>query len=249
MVARYDEIGLTYTATRRADPRIAARLERAIGEGASVVNVGAGAGAYEPPGTVLAVEPSPTMIAQRPPGAAPAAQAPAEAIPLPDAAVDVALAVLTIHHWRDLELGFRELRRVAARQVVLTWDPVFAEAFWLVAEYLPESVAIDAERMPSIERVVELLGGAASVEAVPVPADCHDGFFCAFWRRPHAYLDPVVRAGMSNLALLGEATLPGLARLADDLESGAWHARHADLLQLDELDLGYRIVASARPHA
>ena len=244
-MARYDEIGLTYTATRRQDPRIAARLECAVGEGASVVNVGAGAGAYEPPGTVLAVEPSPTMIAQRPPGAAPAAQASAEAIPLPDGAVDVALAVLTIHHWGDLALGFREMRRVAARQVVLTWDRAFADAFWLVRDYLPEAASIDAPRMPSIDRVVELLGGEATIETVPVPADCRDGFFCAFWRRPHAYLDPVVRAGMSNLALLGDAALPGLARLADDLESGAWQARQADLLELDELDLGYRIVASA----
>ena len=118
-----------------------------------------------------------------------------------------------------------------------------------MSDYLPESASIDAPRMPSIDRVVELLGGEATIETVPVPADCRDGFFCAFWRRPHAYLDPVVRAGMSNLALLGDAALPGLARLADDLESGAWEARHADLLELDELDLGYRIVVSPSMHA
>ena len=130
--AAYDAIGRTYAATRVPDPRIAARLHAALGDAASVVNVGAGTGAYEPPQTVLAVEPSAVMLAQREPGAAPAVQASAEALPLADASVDAALAVLTIHHWRDLEAGIAELRRVARRRVVvLTWDKDVTSDFWL----------------------------------------------------------------------------------------------------------------------
>jgi SAM-dependent methyltransferase len=192
---------------------------------------------------VLAVEPSEVMIAQRPAVLAPAVQATAEAIPLEDGAVDAALAVLTVHHWRDLERGFAEMRRVARRIVVLTWDPDLARSFWLSREYLPdEAVEWDIARCPPLETVTRLVGDAV-VTPVPVPSDCTDGFFGAFWRRPDAYLDPVVRAGISNLAHFGDALAPAFERLAADLESGEWHRRHAALLELDELDLGYRIVA------
>jgi SAM-dependent methyltransferase len=241
----YDEIGRTYGRTRRPDPRIAARISAAIGPSATVVSVGAGTGSYEPPGTVLAVEPSAAMIAQRPPGAAPAVQAAAEAIPLGDGACDVALAVLTIHHWSDLEAGFAELRRVGRRQVLLTWDPAYAEALWLVTDYLPRLADVNRRRFPALERLVDLLGGEARVETVSVPHDCADGFQGAFWRRPEAYLDPLVRAGISDFALLSEAEeQTALERLEDDLGSGAFRARHADLLALDELDLGYRLLST-----
>jgi SAM-dependent methyltransferase len=243
-MAVYDRIGLTYAETRRPDPRIDAAIRRALGGARSVVNVGAGSGSYEPPETVLAVEPSAVMIAQRPEGLAPAVQATADAIPLEDGAVDAALAVLTIHHWPNLARGFAEMRRVARRIVVLTWDPDLARSFWLSGEYLPdEAVEWDIARCPPLESVRGLIGPGAGVTPVPVPHDCTDGFFGAFWRRPEAYLDPVVRAGISNLAHFGDALAPALERLAADLESGEWYRRHADLLELTELDLGYRIVA------
>jgi SAM-dependent methyltransferase len=243
-MAVYDRIGVTYAETRRPDPRIEAALRRALGDARSVVNVGAGAGSYEPPETVLAVEPSAVMIAQRPEGLAPAVQATAEAIPLEDRAVDAALAVLTIHHWPNLARGLAEMRRVARRIVVLTWDPDRARSFWLADEYLPdEAVEWDSARCPPLESVRRLIGPDAAVTPVPVPHDCTDGFFGAFWRRPEAYLDPIVRAGISNLAHFGDALAPSFERLAADLESGEWYRRHADLLELSELDLGYRIVA------
>jgi SAM-dependent methyltransferase len=242
--AIYDEIGRTYASTRRPDPRIEATIRAALGDAASVVNVGAGAaGSYEPPQTVLAVEPSAAMIAQRPHGAAPAVQATAERIPLADGACDAALAVLTIHHWSDQERGLSEMRRVAGRVVVLTWDPDYAEAFWLVRDYLPESSALDRRRMPAIAAVSGWMGGAR-VMPVPVPHDCVDGFFGAYWRRPEAYLDPGVRAGMSNLARLGAPVERAAAALRADLDSGAWRERNRDLLDLDELDLGYRLLVS-----
>lgn len=249
MEPAYDAIGRTYGATRVPDPRIAAQLHAALGDARSVVNVGAGTGAYEPPETVLAVEPSAVMLAQRPPGAAPAVQAGAEAIPLADDAVDAALAVLTIHHWSDLAAGVAELCRVARRRVVvLTWDAAPFSEFWFMREYLPEEVRrADAARAVPMATLVALLGGPGRVRItpVPVPHDCTDGFAAAYWRRPEAYLEGAVRAGISTFALADEATIaPGLARLAADLASGAWHARHAGLLGRDEIDAGYRLVVA-----
>jgi SAM-dependent methyltransferase len=249
-VAIYDAIGTTYTDTRRPDPRIGTRIAAALGDVASVINVGAGAGSYETARTVLAVEPSPVMISQRPAGSAPAVRARAEAIPVADGAADAVMALLTVHHWSDLEAGIAELRRVARRRVViLTWDQTVFRRFWLVDEYLPEAAAFDDTRAVPVERLAAMLGGAR-IEPVPVPHDCTDGFGAAFWRRPEAYLDPIVRAGISMLAQPGERVLaPGLARLAADLESGRWHERHRDLLARDEFDAGYRLVIDERETA
>ncbi|MEU1199209.1 methyltransferase domain-containing protein [Streptomyces sp. NPDC005813] len=245
-MAIYDTLGATYGRTRQPDPRIAAQIHAALGDAADVVNVGAGTGSYEPPGTVLAIEPSHVMLAQRTPRSAPAVCAVAERLPLHDDAADAVLAVLTVHHWTDLEAGIAELRRVARRRIViLTWDqPVFRERFWLVREYLPHAVALDDVRAVPIDRLVALLGGARR-EQVLVPHDCTDGFGAAYWRRPHAYLEPQVRAGISMFAQAGEDVLaPGLARLDEDLATGRWHSRHADLLTLDSIDVGYRLLVA-----
>ena len=231
----------TYATTRRPDPRIAAQLARAIGTG-SVINVGAGVGSYEPVATVLAVEPSAVMIAQRPPGAAPCVQSAAERLPAASDAFDVALGVLTVHHWSDVEQGLREMERVARRIVLLTWDVTVARPFWLLRDYLPESIPYEVARFPAVDWLADRLN--ATVEAVPVPHDCTDGFAGAFWRRPAAYLDPAVRAGMSNFAHLGDAADSALDRLAADLEGGEWERRNQDILGRDELDIGYRIITA-----
>jgi SAM-dependent methyltransferase len=251
VAARYDAIGRTYTATRGTDPRIAARIWTALGDARTIVNVGAGTGSYEPPDRdVTAVEPSAVMIAQRPPGAAPAVQASAEALPFADASFDAAMAILTIHHWSDFRAGAAELRRVARdRVVVFSWDPAYVGRMWLGPEYFPGYSQEDVVGFPSLAEQAAALG--AEVEVVPVPWDCRDGFMSAFWRRPEAYLDPTVRAGISTLAKRSEKELAeGLARLRADLASGAWARRHADLLERDELDLGYRLlVGTGRRHA
>jgi SAM-dependent methyltransferase len=234
-----------YTVVRRPDPRIARRLVAAVGHPGRVVNVGAGTGSYElETGVVAAVEPSPAMLRRRPPERAPAVRGRAEALPFADGSFDAALAILTTHHWSDLRAGLAEMLRVSRRAVVLTWDPAFARAFWLM-DYLPEElVAWDVARFPPLDRLLPLLP-AARVEAVPIPHDCTDGFLCAYWRRPEAYLSRAVRQGISSLAAWGERLEGVWARLEADLRAGAWHARHGDLLGLDDLDLGYRIVVAA----
>jgi SAM-dependent methyltransferase len=239
--ATYDSIGGTYSKHRRPDPRIAAAIREAIGDAASVVNVGAGTGSYEPADLdVVAVEPSAVMVAQRRPASAPAVRAAAESLPFDDDTFDVVLAALTIHHWTDRRRGLRECARVARRRVVLfTWDPQSA-GFWLMQEYLPETLVLDRRIFPSVDDVAAILGNL-DVRPVPIPSDCVDGFLGAYWRRPTAYLDPNVRGGMSSFSLIPGA-VASLARLQRDLASGAWVERHADLLERDNLDIGYRIL-------
>ena len=243
-MALYDSIGRSYAGFRRPDPRIASAIEAALGDAESVANIGAGTGSYEPLGrTVIGVEPSEVMIAQRPSGAAPCLKGSAEALPLESASVDAAMAVLSIHHWVDLERGLREMARVAKkRAVLLTWIPD-GPPFWLTEDYFPQIAAHDREIMPSSAALIAMLErviGPAHVTPVPVPHDCSDGLLCAYWRRPEAYLSAEVRGAMSSFARIDAQA--GLAKLRADLSSGRWAMRNSRLLALDALDVGYRII-------
>lgn len=243
--AIYDRIGQSYSVTRRTDPRLASVIWEALGDASTVVNVGAGAGAYEPADRdVVAVEPSAVMIAQRPPEAAQVVRAQAEALPFADGSFDGAMAVLSDHHWHDRRQGLRELRRVARRRVVVfNADPALADRFWLTSEYLPEFLELipDRYRAPGAwQRELEDALGPVRLVPAAIPHDCADGFYGAFWRRPTAYMDPRVRAGISVFAALAAADVDrAVDTLKADLRSGVWHARNADLLGLSELHLGY----------
>ncbi|WP_156754915.1 class I SAM-dependent methyltransferase [Actinokineospora pegani] len=245
MTDPYRALGRGYATTRRPDPRIARALSVALGDARTVVNVGAGSGSYEPADRdLVAVEPSVTMVRQRPPGAAPVVRAVAERLPFPDASFDVGMALLTTHHWTDVAAGLAELRRVSRRQVVLTWDPEVVARFWLVADYLPE-VAERERGLATVDAVRAGLGPTAVVSTVEVPWDCADGFLAAFWRRPERYLDPRVRAGISGIAALpGPVVERGTAALRSDVDSGAWARRHGGLSGLDSADVGYRLVVA-----
>jgi SAM-dependent methyltransferase len=243
----YDDIGVGYTANRQADPHIERQIAQALGDAQSVVNVGAGPGAYEPTDRdVLAVEPSRVMRTQRPPSAAPCIDASAESLPLPEESFDAAMALLSLHHWADWRAGIAELRRVARKRVVIfTYDPAFPDGSWLTRDYLPELVALDVRRFPAIEEQAAAAGPATAVQAVPIPHDCRDGFLGAYWRRPRAYLDPAIRAGISTFHLPGaEALLGGLDELERDLETGRWLQLNQHILDHTEIDLGYRLLIS-----
>ena len=243
----YDTIGATYTVTRRTEPRIAARIWDALGDARTVLNVGAGTGSYEPPDRdVTAVEPSALMRAQRPPGAAPCVAATAESLPFEDQSFDAAMAVHTVHHWQDPIAGLREMRRVARRVVVFTFEIVFPfdrsdfDRFWLTRDYLPEVADLRVARssLTEVARAIE-----ARVEPVLIPWDCADGFYEAYWRRPEAYLDDHVRRGISVFARVGpDAEQRAVHNLRDDLASGRWAERNRDLVDLDAADLGARLL-------
>ena len=240
MSVLYDTIGSAYSRYRKPDPRIQAMIDAALGDARSVVNVGAGTGSYEPRDRrVVAVEPSATMIAQRPQGAAEAIQGSAAALPFADDSFDAAMALLTVHHWPDIHAGLREMARVARKRcVIFTWDVPDTE-FWLTRDYFPEILEHD-RRTFTLAPFREVFGSIA-VRVVPIPHDCSDGFLCAYWRRPRMYLDPGARLSISSFSRLGDVS-GVLARLERDLDGGSWMRRNGDLLQRAEMDYGYRLV-------
>ena len=246
MSTLYDRIGRTYQATRKSDPRIAALILEALGDARSVLNVGAGTGSYEPTDReVLAVEPSATMIAQRPPGAAPAIQASAEELPLPDKSYDAALAINTVQHWQDVPRALAELRRVVRLRIVVFMNEMRQnEQFWLVERYFPQFRA-NAAKLAEIRAILERDLGPLRELKVALPADCADGLFTGYWARPEAYLDATVRANISLFAQLSQQEVDaGVERLAADLASGEWDRRYGHLRELPELQLGHRILVA-----
>jgi SAM-dependent methyltransferase len=244
--ATYDRIGVGYSEHRHADPRIGAHIEAALGDATTVLNVGAGAGSYEPAGReVTAVEPSAEMIAQRPAGAAPVVQARAESLPFEDGSFDAALAVLTAHHWADLDAGLAEMLRVARERIVIvTFDSVALEGLWITADYFPEMLTLKRPSGASSHDLGEKLP-AATASPIPVPRDCTDHFFAALWARPELLFDEEIVRPMWVWQSISEASRrAGRERLAADLESGAWEERYGHLRELDELDVGLRLVVS-----
>jgi SAM-dependent methyltransferase len=241
--SRYDSIGIGYALARRTEPRIAERIWSALGDAESVLNVGAGSGSYEPQDReVLAVEPSLAMRSQRSAEAAPCIDACAEALPFPDGSFDAALAVLSDHHWPDPIAGLREMRRVARRRVVVfQWDDAESERFWLIRDYLRGEYRALRMGAPTLRERADAIG--ARMEPVAIPWDVVDGFFHAYWRRPAAYLQKSVRRGCSVWARVGaRAERRAVAALAEDLDSGAWAQRNAELLELESIDLGARLL-------
>jgi SAM-dependent methyltransferase len=243
---RYDRIGDGYARTRREDPRFAARIDAALGDARTVVNVGAGAGSYEPADRhLIAIEPSDVMAAQRPARRVPAIRAGAGDLPLRDSSVDAAMAIVTLHHWdADQERGVRELRRVARGPVViLTYDPRVSAAMWLMADYLPEVAALDHAIFPHPERLAGWLGGEVTIEPIPIPRDTPDWMLGSFWAHPERVLDRQARAATSGFARMEPAIVERcVAAVAADLASGAWDERHGHLRALHAHDVGLRLV-------
>lgn len=246
----YETHGHGYASLRRADARIGALVREALGSARTVLNVGAGAGSYEPSDRlVVAVEPAAAMRAQRPAHLPPAIRAYAESLPFDDASFDASMATITVHQWSDVELGLRELRRVTRGPVVvLTFDPDALDRFWL-AEYAPELIAAERRRFPLIDRIGRALGGSLEVRTVPIPRDCTDGFTEAYYARPERFLDAAVRRGQSAWTFLADGVEDAIVeRLESALHSGAWDARFGAFRTAPELVGSLRmVVASPAP--
>jgi SAM-dependent methyltransferase len=229
--ADYGTIGDGYRRYRQPEPAFEEAIAHALGDARTVINVGAGAGSYEPAHLdVTPVEPSASMRAQRPANLATAIDAAAESLPFPDDHVDAAMATFSVHQWADLDAGLGELRRVARGPVVImTCDPERLDRFWLV-DYAPEVIRTEAHRYPAIDRIARGLGGDIEVVPLPIPLQCRDGFGEAYYGRPEMLLDPAARRANSAWSFLEPTEAErAVDHLARDLASGAWDARYGEL--------------------
>jgi len=220
----YDTRESSYATIRKTDKRIASHVLKALGNAKTVLNIGAGTGSYEPDDRyVLAVEPSKSMRNQRLlHGRSPAVQARADSLPFDKHSFDAAMAIITLHHWLDIPKGLQEMARVADTIVLLTFDPDSLSLHWN-AHYFPELIAVEKQRFPSIEYLQNYLPASSVIRPIPVPFDCHDGFQEAFYGRPEAFLNPLVRKSQSAWGFVDDKTETTMVkRLADDLESGEW---------------------------
>lgn len=244
--ANYAVIAPGYPSYRQPEPAIAAQIGRALGAARSVLNVGAGAGSYEPADReITAVEPSATMRAQRPAHLAAAIDAVAEKLPFPDGHFDAGMATFTVHQWRDLAAGLDEMRRVVRGPIViLSCDPELVQRFWL-NDYAPEVLAAEARRYPAPARIGAILGGAVRSLPVAIPLACRDGFNEAYYGRPESFLDSGARAANSAWSFVDEVTAGRYVdHLRSDLADESWDSRHGGLRTQPEFDGSLRLIVS-----
>lgn len=240
----YQAIGTQYAKFRRPDPRIARMIREALGDARTVLNVGAGAGSYEPTDLdVTPVEPSATMRAQRPSCLPPAVDAVVEHLPFKDDSFDAAMGTFTIHQWSDLTAGCAEVRRVTRGPIAfMTADPEDLHRFWL-NDYLPDVLDVEATRYPTVAHLRQLLREPVRVLTVPIPLDCTDGFTEAYYGRPEAFLDANARGVNSSWSFVPDDAIDRFVQhLRDDLASGAWGQKYGHWRTTDVYEGSLRLV-------
>ncbi len=242
--ADYRRIGGGYSYYRQTDPQIAAHINRALAESRTILNVGAGAGSYEPiDRLVAAVEPSAAMRAQRAGHLSRAISAVAENLPFADRQFDASMATFTVHQWLDAGRGLREMRRVTRGPVIiLTCDPRHVQNFWL-NEYAPEVLAAEARRYPPIDVIVAALGRSTQVRSIPIPLNCRDGFNEAYYGRPERLLEPGARLACSAWSFVAPSVATSyIHHLQTDLTCGAWDRKFAALRTQPEFNGSLRLI-------
>lgn len=238
MISLYDEIGKGYSIGRKTDPKIAHFINQYLHGSESIVNIGAGTGSYEPDRKkLIAVEPSSEMIRQRPKGSHPVQQASAESLPFKNGCFSHAMTILSMHHWENRKQAFSEIKRVVRQRfITLTWNPD-ADKYWLTRDYFPEIHDIDKSIFPALSELEQSFKGIRFY-SLPIPAECIDGFTAAYWSRPEAYLDSLVRKGMSTFSKI-QGLEVGVQKLKHDIDSGLWQSKYGELKSKDSLDVGY----------
>lgn len=246
--ADYGLICSGYTNYRQPDAEIAEFIRQALGDARSILNVGAGAGSYEPVDrNVTAIEPSASMRAQRPAHLPAAIDGVAEQLPFADRAFDASMATFTVHQWSDLKAGLAEMRRVTRdRVLILTCDPLELHRAWL-AEYAPEMIAVEARRYPPMSAITRALGGVSYIKPVPIPLNCTDGFGEAYYGRPERLLEPGARLANSAWSFVEpEVERRFVEKLSRDLESGAWDKRYGSLRAQPHFEGSLRLIVGER---
>lgn len=251
----FDTIGETYTDTRQSDERIVALLVEYLGldHGATVADIGAGTGNYsvalaKAGFRVFAVEPSSVMLRHaRSHPLVEWREGCAENVPLPDASVDGVVSTLAVCHFSDVEKAISEMARITdtGPVVIFTFDRSFGRDTWMY-EYFP-FFWDTFDQYPYPDKLARILAIATGKETdivpFPLPPDLRDHFAAAAWQNPERYLEDRYRENISSFQKADSGAVgQGIARLAEDLASGAWEKRHGAVLDQTELDAGYRLV-------
>lgn len=252
----YESIGEGYSLHREADPRIVQELVRLLGlsKGTEILDIGAGTGNYSCALArlgycMVAIEPSATMRKQaKEVRGVRWVTASAERLPLADGRAEGAICVLAIHHFANVRAALSEMRRVVRSGpiVILTFDPRAGQRFWF-EDYFPELWSEAHTAFPPLQELVTLVeettGSDVEVFSFRLPSDLQDKFAAAGWRRPWMYLDEGIRGSISAFSLAEWRVVEkGIERLARDLRSGAWRAKHGRVLGLEDFDAGYRFL-------
>ena len=239
----YDKIGVNYARQRQTDPRLLEQITTKLKGAKRILNIGAGAGSYEPPNMdLVALEPSSKMINQRAKDAYPVVQGSAENLPFDNNSFSHVMTILSMHHWINKPKAFKEINRVAKeRFVAVSWNPE-AEPFWLTRDYFPEMYEADRAIFPKLNEL-NLYFGDVKMVPLSIPEDCIDGFLAAYWKRPEAYLNPTVRQSISTFSKL-KSVEKGLQKLKNDLDSGVWLERNKEILNSSSLDAGYVLITA-----
>ena len=252
----YESIGGSYSQTRRADSRITKRILELLDlpAGSTVADIGAGTGNYSAElqragYRMVCVEPSAVMRAQAP--TVPELRwldSPAESIALEDACVDGAVVILAFHHFSDPGKALREIDRITGHGpiVLFTMTPGLLSGFWL-CDYFPWLLEEASAAFPTVQDlardITRWTGRTVKDHPFPLPPDLSDRFAASGWARPHDYLNPEIRRGISSFARMPEDALnTGLKRLCADLDSGKWSENHGHIPGKPEYDAGYRFL-------
>jgi hypothetical protein len=116
---------------------------------------------------------------------------------------------------------------------------------WLMADYLPEVAQLDRQIFPPPTRIGEWLGGRTRIESLPLPVDTPDWMLGSFWGHPERVLDAQAREATSGFARMPRDVVQRVVQsVARDLATGVWETRHGHLRELDELDVGLRLIVS-----
>lgn len=236
MQALYNDIGSTYSVTRRADSEIAKTLAHLLevqGE-RRFLDLACGTGNYTNAlaaigGSWSGCDISEVMINQaRLKNAEINWQlSKADSLPYQNDFFDGAMCTLAIHHFADLLKPFQEVHRVLKQGnfVLFSAFPEQMQQYWL-CHYFPEMMQSSITQMPAQALVTSALQTAGfEIEQITpfyVSNALQDLFLYSGKERPNQYLDPVVRANISSFASrCSQAELnTGLQRLSSDIESG-----------------------------
>ncbi len=261
--AKYDRIGADYNLTRKADTYLTQQLIRHLQptKSGKYLDIGCGTGNYthalQKKGfDLIGIDPSELMLEKAKlkntqiywkTGAA-------ENIGLPEKFVDGIIGFLTIHHWRDLKIGFSELYKVLkpnGRIVIFTSTPEQMKGYW-INHYFPKMLLNSIAQMPTLEKVkiAMIHSGIEFIETHKycIRPDLEDLFLYCGKQNPELYFDKQVRYGISSFSSLSNRVevAKGLSDLRADIDSGKIN----EIIKSYENDFGdYLFVIGKKPAA